>query len=187
MPSVPYPPRRRGPNRRDRWKAQLATSPSVPPACRLFCVNVLAKHMNASGIVSVPRYRLAHQANVSERRVTQFITQAKEGGWLVVVQAGYRTMTAVYQATFPDSESGNRAFPLSTGKSGKDASPLSAGRECSRITEGKREESVPASSTYTGTRPETAIFPQYADGPVPLGFEIETKSKKNPTTHLRAV
>lgn len=143
---------RNAPSRRDKWKTRVGKTQSVPPAARLFLLTVLAPKMNAEGHVSVPRKKLAAAAGVSERRVTRFITQAKEAGWLVVVQAGYRTMTAEYQASFPNPESGNNVFSHSEPERGNKTSPHCAGTECSPIHGGKREQSVPTTSSST-TRP----------------------------------
>lgn len=147
---------RKGPNRRDKWTSRVSRTQSVPPAARLFLVTVLAKKMDAEGHVSEPRKKLAAAAGVSERRVTRFITQAKEAGWLVVVQAGYRSMTAEYQASFPTPNSGNSVFshsePISEAESGNKMDPHCAGTECSPITPRKREQSVPTTSSSTTRR-----------------------------------
>jgi hypothetical protein len=155
------------PNRREKWKPKVQRTGTLPPAARLFLVGVLAPQMDANGFVSVPRRILAARAGVSERRVTRFITQAKEAGWLVVVQPGYRSMTAVYQATFPDVNSGNKVFPLSEPETGRESGntrdPHCAGTECSPITPGKREQSVPTTSSSTTSTP----VPNHRD-PVPV-------------------
>lgn len=114
-------------NRRERWKSGVQRDRACPAPVRLFLVATLAPRMTAQGIVSVPRKRLAELAGVSERQVTKYVTTAKKRGWLLVVSPGYRTMTAVYQASFPDAKGGTHVFPLSEAESGNSPGPLSAG------------------------------------------------------------
>lgn len=99
-----YP--RRGPNRRDRWKVRVQRDRKLYAEARLFLVATLAGHMRADGKVSWPRKRLASEHGVSERMVSKYIHAAKEAGWLIVVQPGFRTVTAVYEATFPNEKAG---------------------------------------------------------------------------------
>lgn len=114
-------------SRRDRWKGSVQKDRNLSAEARLFLVACLAPKMNAQGFVSVPRKRLANHAGVSERQVTNYVKAAKDAGWLLVVQAGYRTMTAVYQASFPNTKAGSLEFPLSETESGKRKDPHCAG------------------------------------------------------------
>ena len=96
--------RRSGPNRRDKWRLAVAKAKGLHPTTRLFLTTTLADHMKANGHVSHPRHRLAAEFGVSPRRISAHIQKAKETGWLTVVLAGHRGMTAEYQATFPNRE-----------------------------------------------------------------------------------
>lgn len=94
-------------NRRDRWKQGVQRDRTVPAPVRLFLIGTLAPRMTAQGIISCPRRRLAETAGVTERQVARYTSLARERGWLTVVSPGYRTMTAVYQAVFPDAKGGH--------------------------------------------------------------------------------
>lgn len=127
-------------NHRDRWAARVVKAKQLPSSTRLFLVSVLTTSMKANGHVSVPRAQLAARLGVDERTVTRHITKARETGWLVVVQHGYRGRTAEYQATFPNAESGTLDVPLSEPEKGDTFYPPFWGTNVSPI---KRESGTP--------------------------------------------
>lgn len=188
-------------NRRDRWVARVTTTRLLPTACKLFCVGTLSRDMKANGMVSVPRQRLADAAGVSERRVTTFVQQAKTAGFLVVVSPGYRTSTAVYQATFPDAESGNSTVPSIEPERGKSTDPLSTGTPLFPLSTGESGNPVvPTTSKRTTTRctgdGETCPCRHCFDWRIAVGvvlkarphasdLDLDTSTKSK--NHLRAV
>lgn len=149
MPSVPHRRARREPNLRDRWKAAVQRTRTLRAGTRLFLVATLAEHMDARGIACHPRDRLAEHAGVSERQVTNYIKAAREAGWLIVVTPGYRTMTAKYQATFPDGKREILCSPIPVEKAGTLLAPF------------VREVSFPLSGRKAGN----LVFPPL----VPIG------------------
>lgn len=145
------------PNRRDKWKVRVQRDRNLSGQARLFLVATLAPKMKSDGKVSQPRKKLAAAAGVSERMVTKYITQAKEAGWLVVVQPGYRSMTAVYQASFPDPKEGTNEFPLYQGQNeperGNYKDPHCAGTdEFPHSPEERGNYRVPTTSSSTTRR-----------------------------------
>lgn len=145
------------PNRRDKWKVRVQRDRKLAAETRLFLVAVLAPKMKANGIVSQPRKHLATASGVSERMVTKYIKQAKDAGWLAVIQPGYRSMTAVYQAQFPDWNEGTTEFPLSNGqtepKRGNYKDPHCAGtHEFPLSPEERGNYRVPTTSSTTTRR-----------------------------------
>lgn len=74
--------------------------------------------MNANGIVSVPRSKLAADLGVDPARVTEHIRLARRLGLLDVVRRGRHGVTAVYQATIPPSPDGAENAPCIPGRQG---------------------------------------------------------------------
>lgn len=92
--------RRRSPT---EWRRVVLASPRITDSTRVLLLE-LAEHMEPDLTVSMPRVELAAALNRSERRIAERIAAAHEAGFLDTVSPGYRGHTAVYIATFPDSE-----------------------------------------------------------------------------------
>lgn len=142
-----YP--KREPGRRDRWKTRVLKTPTLTHGTRLFLVHTLSKHMKADGFVSRPRWKLAAEAGISERQVSRYIANAVTLGWLVTIQSGYRSMTAEYQASFPNPQSGTQNVPHSEPEKGEVNGPPLRGTNTSRIHAGKRDVVRPTTSSTT--------------------------------------
>lgn len=173
-------------NRRDRWASRVAKAPTLHASTRLFLVTVLVKHMKPGGYVCVPRRTLARAFGTTERRVSGHIQRAKEGGWLVVLAAGYHGHTAEYEARFPEEMKGDATVTLSAGEKG-DAPQHPSGGHGRHPSGGERvTSSSPQVVTTYRDAPETAIFPQCADA---QGVDLDESQIKvnHPTPRLRVV
>lgn len=173
-------------NRRDRWAGRVVKAGNLHSSTRLFLATVLVRHMKPNGYVCVPRATLARKFGATPRAVSRHIQRAKEGGWLVVLAAGYHTHAAEYEARFPEEMKGDDRVTLQTGAKG-DASQHPSGGQTRHPSGGRRvTTSSPHVVTTTEGPNETDVFPiNPADDDV-FGFGL-TKAKKNPATHLRAV
>ena len=199
---MPPARRRSGPNRRDKWRLAVAKAKGLHPTTRLFLTTTLADHMKANGHVSHPRHRLAAEFGVSPRRVSAHIQKAKETGWLTVVLAGHRGMTAEYQATFPNRERVTGSDTLSARKGDAykhpkwvtETSPFPGVKGDENVTPvvvPTTGESICIGDAHKCPCDECAEWRHAIDGMVAgmqhlngLGLD-ESKSKK--TRHLRAV
>ena len=137
------------PSRREKWKVRVLKTPTLTHGTRLFLVHTLSKHMKADGFVSRPRWKLAADAGISERQVTRYITNAVNLGWLETIQAGYRSMTAEYQAQFPNHQSGTQDVSLSDDEKGDANGPPLRVTNTSLIHAGKRDVGRPTTSSTT--------------------------------------
>jgi hypothetical protein len=68
--------------------------------CRVLLLR-LSDDMNANAIVSIPRSKLAHDLDVAPARITEWIQQAKDLGFLDTVRRGRPGVTATYQGLNP--------------------------------------------------------------------------------------
>lgn len=167
------------PNRRDKWKARVPKTPSLSHGTRLFLVHVLARHMASDGFVSRPRHELAAEAGVSPRQVARYISSAVANGWLVLVAGGYRTMTAEYQATFPEAQRVTHNVTLSEPVKGDMnvhpiggtiASPYSAGKGDAMRHTTSREPTRPSGVESVRTsRPQADMQSKRVVAVLPLG------------------
>lgn len=175
------------PSRRERWKARVLKTPTLSHGTRLFLVHNLAKHMKADGFISRPRWKLAADAGVSERQVTRYMSNAVAAGWLVTIQVGYRSMTAEYQATFPDTQSGTQDVPHSKPIKRDVNKPSLGVTNTSRIHGRKRDVGRPTTSSTT-TRPFEvgSHTPHVRRSPTPsstrFGFGINESEHAHRTT-----
>lgn len=178
-----YP--RRGPNRRDRWKARVQRDRKLYAEARLFLVATLAGHMRADGKVSWPRKKLAAEHGVSERMVSKYISAAKDAGWLIVVQPGFRTMTAVYEATFPNEKGGTDEFTLFEPERGNYKDTLSAGTDEFTLLPQERGNSwVPTTSSSTTRTLRAVPNAQSARRPSSLRLSSPTGRDAKPNEWL---
>lgn len=171
------------PSRRERWKVRVLKTPSLSHGTRLFLVHTLAKYMKADGFVSRPRWKLASEAGISERQVTRYMSNAVETGWLNVIQAGYRTMTAEYEATFPNPNSGTQDVSLSEPGKGDANGPSLEVTNTSPIHAGKRDVGRPTTSSTT-TRPLKVVSIEHSAGHLfsSLRLSLQSGCKTNETT-----
>lgn len=178
-------------NHRDRWAAKVIKAKALPSSTRLFLSSVLVRDMRANGHVSVPRAQLAARLGVDERTITRHVTKARETGWLVVVQAGYRGRTAEYQATFPNTESGTSSVPLSEPLKGDTFYPPFRGTNVSPFPTRKRDIWCPTKGSSTTTYGVEALPHADRDGSHRrdvLALEREssrTKSNRHGRHHTR--
>lgn len=68
----------------------------VTAGCQVLLLR-LSDDMSATAIVSVPRSRLASELGVPPPRITEWVKQAKDAGFLSTVRRGRPGVTAVYQ------------------------------------------------------------------------------------------
>jgi hypothetical protein len=73
----------------------------ITSGCQLLLLR-LSDDMNANGIVSVPRSRLAEDLACPPARITEWIAEAKEHKFLDVVRRARPKVTAVYQGLYVD-------------------------------------------------------------------------------------
>jgi hypothetical protein len=78
--------------------------------CRVLLLRLL-DDMNVNGVVSIPRSRLSADLGIPPARVSERVKQAREIGLLTVVRYGAPGVTAVYQASLPDSMRGTSDVP----------------------------------------------------------------------------
>ena len=91
----------RGHDRRQKWRhAVYAPREGMTDGCRVLLLRLLDS-MNAEGIVSVPRSKLAAELGVAPARVSERIKLARSLGYLDIVRRARPKVTAVYQATIP--------------------------------------------------------------------------------------
>lgn len=90
----------------EEWRRAVYGASKVNDATKLMLL-FLADHMRADRKVSVPQTAIAEALGKSESRVKERVRWARKAGWLSRVSGGYRGHTAVYQGTFPSSESGS--------------------------------------------------------------------------------
>ena len=183
--------KRQGPTYRDKWKAAVIKTATLPSPTKLFLTGVLAVDMDPTGRVSTPRDTLAGRMGCDERSVSRHIQRAKDAGWLTVAQAGYRGMTAIYRAAFPVSERMTPAVTLSTVQKGDtlyhplrvtELSPISA-----RATRKGDTCCHPKVSTYVETGGWATTDKAQRGCVLDLGFGINESKSKSPARHVLAV
>lgn len=103
---------------REKWRAAVIKTATLPAPTKLFLSGVLADGMDTSGRVSVPRAVLADRMGCDERTISRHVQRAKDKGWLTVANPGHRGMTAVYRAEFPNGERVTPAVTLSRPRKG---------------------------------------------------------------------
>lgn len=86
------------------WEEVVFAHPNVSAPCKLTLL-FLARHMKASGQVSMPRAEIAARLATSERPIDRHIAEARRNGLLDLVAAGRRGRTAVYKRVFPSGVS----------------------------------------------------------------------------------
>jgi hypothetical protein len=74
----------------------------MTPGCQVLLLR-LSDSMDAKAIVSVPRSTLAKDLDCPPARITEWIREAKAGGFLDVVRRARPKVTAVYQGLYVDS------------------------------------------------------------------------------------
>lgn len=92
--------RRKPPQSVFEWESRIWSAP-VPHGCRNMLL-LLARHMTADRMVSVPRTRLAAELDVHVSRISGWVGIAIEAGYLVCVSPGSPGRTSIYQGTRPD-------------------------------------------------------------------------------------
>lgn len=78
-----------------RFRASVFSS-QLNWGCRTLLL-LMADGMNENCIVSIPRTTLASELNCAEARVSEWVREAREAGFLSVVKAAKPGRTAVYQ------------------------------------------------------------------------------------------
>lgn len=71
----------------------------ITPGCQVLLLR-LSEDMSANAKVSIPRSRLAEEFGCAPARITEWIGQAKEAGFLDVVKRARPGVTAVYQGLY---------------------------------------------------------------------------------------
>lgn len=71
----------------------------ITPGCQVLLLR-LSDDMSAKGIVSVPRSKLAAEFGCAPARITEWIAQAKDAGFLSTVRRARPKVTAVYQGLY---------------------------------------------------------------------------------------
>lgn len=100
-----------GHDRRPKWRnAVFAPRPGMTDGCRVLLL-LLAERMDAKGIVSVPRSKLAEKLGVDPARISERTKLARELGLLDIVRRGRPGVTAVYQALVPPAWKGAESAP----------------------------------------------------------------------------
>lgn len=93
----------RGHDRRPRWRrAVYAPRDGMTNGCRVLLLR-LSDDMNANGVVSIPRKRLADELGVAPARITEQMNKARSLGFIAVVRRARPGVTAVYQAMTPQT------------------------------------------------------------------------------------
>lgn len=68
----------------------------ITPGCQVLLLR-LSEDMSANAIVSIPRSKLAEEFDCAPARITEWVNQAKQAGFLSQVRRGRPGVTAVYQ------------------------------------------------------------------------------------------
>lgn len=92
------------------WRRAVFGSRSISDKVRVLLL-YLADRMDSNRKVSVPRSEVAVALGVSERRVSERVTDAHAAGFLVTVTHGQKGVTAVYQGTWPDPQRDSMSPP----------------------------------------------------------------------------
>jgi hypothetical protein len=93
-------------DRRLRWRQSVyASRPGMTDGCRVLLLRMLDE-MDAKGVVSIPRSRLAAALGIAPARVSERIKLARSLGLLDVVRRARPQVTAVYQAVIPPTPEG---------------------------------------------------------------------------------
>ena len=71
----------------------------ITAGCQVLLLR-LSEDMSARAIVSIPRSKLAEEFGCAPARITEWINQAKDAGFLTVVRRGRPGVTAVYQGLY---------------------------------------------------------------------------------------
>lgn len=81
--------------------------PGLTDGCRLLLLR-LSDGMDAKAIVSIPRRILADELGVAPARITEWVRQGKDLGFLSTVRRARPGVTAVYQGLIPPPVQGTR-------------------------------------------------------------------------------
>lgn len=71
----------------------------ITPGCQVLLLR-LSEEMNPNAIVSIPRSKLAAEFACAPARITEWMNQAKDEGFLSVVRRARPGVTAVYQGLY---------------------------------------------------------------------------------------
>lgn len=88
-----------------RFERSVYRHSSISTGCKLLLI-YLWSEANAKGIVSVPRSQLARALAVAPARITEWISAAKQAGFISVVTEGKPGTTAVYHLLVVGTDSG---------------------------------------------------------------------------------
>lgn len=88
---------------RARWLREVLRTAQVTESVKLLLISMGVEEMDPAGRVSVPRKDLAARIGRSPARVTDRITEAITGGFLVRLSPGKKSNTAVYAAALKGS------------------------------------------------------------------------------------
>jgi hypothetical protein len=138
--------------------------------CRVLLLR-LADGMNADGIVSIPRSRLAADLGVAPARVSERIKLARSLGFLDLVRRARPKVTAVYQATIPPAARGTGSVPLASDSEvrppvtvrGTDAVPLDGGPEVRMYPTQVLVQAQHGSGPPTSAEPATSAVTRKTD------------------------
>lgn len=154
-----------------RWRRTVyGKRPGLTLGCRLLLLR-LSDDMDAKGIVSVPRSRLADDLDTAPPRITEWIGQARQLGFLDTVRRGRPHVTAVYQATFPEPV-GTRGR---TSTEIRDGVPHRRDRGTHTLTSDEVRDGVPPNGPLRYARTGTqVVVPSGTSAPCP-GSGDETR------------
>ncbi|MFF0864202.1 hypothetical protein ACFYUV_20755 [Nonomuraea sp. NPDC003560] len=88
---------------RARWLREVLRTVQITESVKVLLISMGVEEMDPAGRVSVPRKDLAVRIGRSPARVTDRITEAIAGGFLVRLSAGKKSNTAVYAAAIKGS------------------------------------------------------------------------------------
>lgn len=88
---------------RARWLREVLRTVQITESVKLMLLALGIEEMDPSGLVSVPREKLAVRIGRGKARVSERITGAVDQGFLVRVSAGKKGNTAVYAAAIKGS------------------------------------------------------------------------------------
>lgn len=177
---------------RGRWLAAVRRSRAITDGTRVLLLTML-EHADAAGHVRVPRSRLAAELDRSPKLVTDRIAEARDAGWLSVVQRGrppHGTATwalifgRVVKAKSAEPLSGEdvrdrlRGDPVLTSTGVTPSSPLNV-----------RSEVTPFLPLERGPRPhpcESARSPELQRSEVTPGLHPDTGPQENHTGRRQA-
>jgi hypothetical protein len=191
---VTEPPRRRARQSVSDWRRAVYASRRLPDSVRVLLL-LLADHMGADRRVSIPRTDLAAMLGISERRVTQRVTEAHTHGFLTTIVRGQKGVTAIYQGLFGEAFRGTATSPLKGDAlqppdgpfSGTPVGPTTTGDSTTPAVArtDRHPADQPGTATTSPRRQRLSPVPSATAGPVP-DLSPETVDRSEVTTREAA-